>query len=101
MAVTFSPIPLTGAPFPREEYEARQQRVLAAIEKAGLDAIAVTARWSRGVPQWLRRLRRILCALPSDPRARASADLRRPQVRRGGRAGAELHRRDSALRAAG
>ena len=43
MAVTFSPIPLTGAPFPREEYEARQQRVLAAIEKAGLDAIAVTA----------------------------------------------------------
>jgi hypothetical protein len=80
------------SPFPREEYEARQQRVLAAIEKAGLDAIAVTARWSRGVPQWLRRLRRILCALPADPRARASADLRRPQVRRGRRAGAELHR---------
>ena len=43
MAVTYSSIPVTGTPFPREEYEERQRRVLAAMEQAGLDGLAVTA----------------------------------------------------------
>ena len=43
MAVTYTPIPLTGTPFPREEYEGRQRRVLMAMEQAGLDGLAVTA----------------------------------------------------------
>jgi len=43
MAVTYTPIPLTGTPFPREEYEGRQRRVLTAMEQAGLDGLAVTA----------------------------------------------------------
>ena len=43
MAVTYSPIPLTGTPFPREEYQARQGRVFTAMEQAGLDGLAVTA----------------------------------------------------------
>lgn len=36
-------IPLSGVPFPKFEYERRQQRVLAAVEEAGLDALVVTA----------------------------------------------------------
>ena len=43
MATTFSAIPLTGVPFPRAEYERRQQKVLAAVARAGLDALAATA----------------------------------------------------------
>lgn len=37
------PIPCTGTVFERAEYERRQQRVLEAIERAGLDALFVTA----------------------------------------------------------
>lgn len=40
---TFSAIPLTGVPFPRSEYERRQQKVLAAVACAELDALLVTA----------------------------------------------------------
>ncbi|MHC4049424.1 M24 family metallopeptidase [Bradyrhizobium sp. 25ACV] len=36
-------IPFTGVPFPKSEYERRQQKVLQAVEKAGLDALLVTA----------------------------------------------------------
>lgn len=36
-------IPLTGVPFPRSEYERRQQKVLEALEPAELDALLVTA----------------------------------------------------------
>src|SRR5256885_2136740 len=36
-------IPLTGVPFPRAEYERRQQKVLQAVADAGLDALLVTA----------------------------------------------------------
>jgi Xaa-Pro dipeptidase len=43
MALTPAPIPLTGVPFPREEYTARHERVLAAAARARLDALAVTA----------------------------------------------------------
>jgi Xaa-Pro aminopeptidase len=43
MAATFAPIPLTGVPFPRSEYEQRQKKVLATVARAGLDAIVVTA----------------------------------------------------------
>lgn len=43
MAVTYPSIPLTGTPFPREEYEERQRRVLTAMEQVGLDGLAVTA----------------------------------------------------------
>ncbi len=43
MAVRFSPIPLTGVPFPRAEYEQRHRKVLAAVAQAGLDALVVTA----------------------------------------------------------
>lgn len=39
----FSAIPLTGVPFPKSEYERRQENVLAAIVRAGLDALLVTA----------------------------------------------------------
>lgn len=42
MAAGFAPIPLTGVPFPRFEYEQRQKKVLAAVARTGLDAIAVT-----------------------------------------------------------
>lgn len=40
---TCSEIPFTGVPFPRLEYERRQQKVLAAMERLGLDALLVTA----------------------------------------------------------
>jgi Xaa-Pro aminopeptidase len=43
MATAPTPIPLTGVPFPKAEYERRQQKVLAAVARAGLDALAVTA----------------------------------------------------------
>ncbi|UCI31812.1 M24 family metallopeptidase [Mesorhizobium sp. B4-1-4] len=43
MAMTFSPIPLTGAPFPKSEYERRHKKVFDAMERAGLDALLVTA----------------------------------------------------------
>ena len=43
MAVTYSSIPLTGTPFPRQEYEDRQRRVLVEMERAQLDGLAVTA----------------------------------------------------------
>lgn len=36
-------IPFTGVPFPKSEYERRQKKVLAAVERAGLDALLVTA----------------------------------------------------------
>lgn len=39
-----TPIPFTGTPFPKAEYESRQQRVLDAVERAGLDAILVTTQ---------------------------------------------------------
>lgn len=42
-AATFSPIPLTGVPFPKSEYARRQQKVLAAVTRANLDALLVTA----------------------------------------------------------
>lgn len=38
-----SAIPLTGLPFPKEEYDRRLQRVFGAIESARLDALVVTA----------------------------------------------------------
>lgn len=41
--VTTEPIPLTGVPFPRQEYERRRQAVADCAAAAGLDAIAVTA----------------------------------------------------------
>lgn len=40
---TFSAIPLAGVPFPRSEYERRQQKVLDAVARAELDALLVTA----------------------------------------------------------
>lgn len=40
---TSSAIPFTCIPFPRSEYENRQNKVLEAIERAGLDALLVTA----------------------------------------------------------
>lgn len=40
----FSAIPLTGAPFPRAEYEQRRRRVLAALERTRLDGLVVTAK---------------------------------------------------------
>ena len=43
MAVTLSPIPKTGIPFPRSEYERRQEKVLGAMARANLDALLVTA----------------------------------------------------------
>ncbi|MDE5446996.1 M24 family metallopeptidase [Bradyrhizobium sp. CSA207] len=36
-------IPFTGVPFPRSEYERRQENALAAVQRAGLDALLVTA----------------------------------------------------------
>lgn len=44
MSVKQIPIPGTGTIFPRSEYEKRQERVLDAVERAGLDGIMVTAR---------------------------------------------------------
>lgn len=38
-----TPIPCTGTLFERSEYERRQQRVLDEVERAGLDALVVTA----------------------------------------------------------
>ncbi|MCK1528419.1 aminopeptidase P family protein [Bradyrhizobium sp. 182] len=38
-----SAIPLSGVPFPKSEYERRQQKVLQAVTSAGLDALLVTA----------------------------------------------------------
>ncbi|MCK1540655.1 aminopeptidase P family protein [Bradyrhizobium sp. 179] len=43
MATEFPPIPLTGVPFPKAEYERRQKKVLNAMERVGLDALLVTA----------------------------------------------------------
>ncbi|UVK48706.1 Xaa-Pro peptidase family protein (plasmid) [Mesorhizobium sp. AR07] len=43
MATTFSAIPLTGIPFPKSEYERRQNKVLEAMARAELDALLVTA----------------------------------------------------------
>ncbi|UCI31886.1 M24 family metallopeptidase [Mesorhizobium sp. B4-1-4] len=43
MDQTFSVIPLAGVPFPRAEYERRQQEVLGVVAGAGLDALLVTA----------------------------------------------------------
>ncbi|WP_430702170.1 M24 family metallopeptidase [Mesorhizobium captivum] len=40
---TSSAVPLTGLPFPDAEYGRRQQKVFEAIERAGLDALVVTA----------------------------------------------------------
>ncbi|MCK1605898.1 aminopeptidase P family protein [Bradyrhizobium sp. 166] len=37
------PIPFTGAPFPKSEYERRQKKVLEAVTRADLDAVVVTA----------------------------------------------------------
>lgn len=37
------PIPFTGAPFPKSEYERRQKKVLEAVARANLDALVVTA----------------------------------------------------------
>src|SRR6266536_1893919 len=37
------PIPLTGPPFPRAEYEARWAAVAGRMEELGVDAMAVTA----------------------------------------------------------
>ncbi|TIX46486.1 MAG: aminopeptidase P family protein [Mesorhizobium sp.] len=44
MATMFLSNPTTGIPFPLSEYDARQQRVLAAVAMAGLDALIVTSR---------------------------------------------------------
>ncbi|MER9482861.1 Xaa-Pro peptidase family protein [Mesorhizobium sp. M0494] len=44
MTPTSLAIPLTGLPFPRSEYERRQQKVLDTVASAGLDALVVTAR---------------------------------------------------------
>lgn len=43
MTTASSTIPLTGVPFPAAEYESRQQKVLEAMARAGLDALVVTA----------------------------------------------------------
>ncbi|WP_426411736.1 M24 family metallopeptidase [Bradyrhizobium ganzhouense] len=43
MTATFQPIPLTGLPFPRSEYERRQQKVFEAVARAELDALLVTS----------------------------------------------------------
>ncbi|WP_044549054.1 M24 family metallopeptidase [Mesorhizobium japonicum] len=41
--MTISAIPLTGMPFPKSEYERRQQKVLEAVARGKLDALLVTA----------------------------------------------------------
>ncbi|TIP02024.1 MAG: aminopeptidase P family protein [Mesorhizobium sp.] len=43
MTTTSSAVQTTGLPFPRTEYERRQQRVFEAMERANLDALFVTA----------------------------------------------------------
>lgn len=43
MATISSEIPLTAPPFPKSEYERRQKQVLAAMERAGMDVLLVTA----------------------------------------------------------
>lgn len=43
MAAEYSEIPQAALPFPRAEYERRQQKVLAAMVRADLDALLVTA----------------------------------------------------------
>lgn len=43
MTETISAVPEAGIPFPKSEYEHRQKRVLAEMEKAHLDALVVTA----------------------------------------------------------
>ncbi|PBB11769.1 peptidase M24 [Mesorhizobium loti] len=43
MTTTSSAVPTIGLPFPRTEYERRQQRVFEAMERANLDALLVTA----------------------------------------------------------
>lgn len=43
MTTTLAEIPLTGAPFPKAEYERRQKKVFQAMERAGLNALVVTA----------------------------------------------------------
>jgi Xaa-Pro dipeptidase len=43
MKVESGTIPETEVPFPRSEYERRQQAALAGLEKAGVDALCVTA----------------------------------------------------------
>lgn len=43
MTATFPPIPLAGIPFPKSEYQHRQQKVLEAIARAELDALLVTS----------------------------------------------------------
>lgn len=43
MTTTSSMVPLTRLPFPDAEYERRQQKVFAAMERANLDALVVTA----------------------------------------------------------
>ncbi|WP_322884578.1 Xaa-Pro peptidase family protein (plasmid) [Sinorhizobium medicae] len=40
---TIDPIPFTGLPFPKSEYQRRQQRVLEAMARAEIDALLVTA----------------------------------------------------------
>lgn len=40
--MAFSAIPLTGIPFPKSEYDRRQQKVLEAIARAEIDALLVT-----------------------------------------------------------
>ncbi|MGY4183151.1 Xaa-Pro dipeptidase [Bradyrhizobium sp. USDA 4518] len=40
---SIKPIPFTGAPFPKSEYERRQKKALEAVARANLDAIVVTA----------------------------------------------------------
>ncbi|MFB9984532.1 M24 family metallopeptidase [Mesorhizobium kowhaii] len=42
MTTTLSPIPLTGTPFPKTEYERRQKKVVETMERTGLDALVVT-----------------------------------------------------------
>ncbi|MER8542946.1 Xaa-Pro peptidase family protein [Mesorhizobium sp. M1334] len=44
MATISSQNPLTSTPFPKSEYDGRQQRVLEAVALAGLDALVVTSR---------------------------------------------------------
>ncbi|WOH57657.1 Xaa-Pro peptidase family protein [Bradyrhizobium sp. BWC-3-1] len=43
MTAAFAPIPFTGAPFQKSEYERRQKEVLEAVARADLDALVVTA----------------------------------------------------------
>lgn len=43
MSNTSLEIPFSGVPFPKPEYERRQQKVLEAVERAKLDAIVVTS----------------------------------------------------------